>query len=356
MKIILEQYKLFNNDDDNKNFTLNETIIEYIINKKIMVYTKINSLDDLLDTKFINYNELTFRYDENNLRIPYLLKEKINAIKVDIENIYNYISSAKIIPYQEIIYGEQIQFLADIVIGSESSLGFNSNNLKYSQKIASINSIYSILPYKTIFVFTHDLQDFYTKFESQLYDKIILSHNSDHEITHIKNIKLHLAQNCLLYDRKLIPIPIGIENNQWFDHQIFNNVREMNIKKTKNIYFFFNLNTHPSRIECFLELHKKLEWNTKRNKENYYKELAAHKYAICPRGNGIDTHRIWECLYLDVIPIIIKSDFMFIDNLPIIVLNNWYELYTITEFKNQELNKITMNYYKNIINKNANIL
>ena len=126
----------------------------------------------------------------------------------------------------------------------------------------------------------------------------------------------------------------------------------MKITKTKNIYFFFNLNTHSSRYACYHQLTNSLNWNIKRNKEEYFIELASHKYAICPRGNGLDTHRIWECLYLDVIPIMLKRDYLGIDNLPIIYLNNWDELdinNINTQFKNIQFSKITIDYYKNNI-------
>ena len=33
---------------------------------------------------------------------------------------------------------------------------------------------------------------------------------------------------------------------------------------------------------------------------NYLKILSSYKFAICPEGNGIDTHRFWECLYLHI--------------------------------------------------------
>jgi hypothetical protein len=163
---------------------------------------------------------------------------------------------------------------------------------------------------------------------------------------------MHLAQNSMIKHEKLVSIPIGIENTQWFDHTIFNKVRKLNIQKTKNIYFFFNLNTHHTRHVCFNKLKSKLEWNTKLDKENYFKELALHKYAICPRGNGLDTHRIWECLYLNVIPIVIESDFINIDNLPIIILKDWDQLdklYEIKSFNSQKSSKLTLNYYKKII-------
>jgi len=128
----------------------------------------------------------------------------------------------------------------------------------------------------------------------------------------------------------------------------------MNIQKTKDVYFYFSLYTHKSRANCYNKLKNKLLWNISRDKEEYFIELASHKYCICPRGNGIDTHRIWEALYLNVIPIVIESDFINIHNLPIIILKNWDELdinNLQNNFNNQENSKLTMDYYKNILNK-----
>jgi len=120
----------------------------------------------------------------------------------------------------------------------------------------------------------------------------------------------------------------------------------MDIPKTKHIYFLFSLKTHKSRRNCFDVLSKKLEWNTKLSKEEYFKELKRHKYAICPRGNGLDTHRLWECLYLDVIPIMLKSDSTNISGLPIIYLDKWEDLGNLTnKFINQQLSKISMRFY-----------
>jgi len=49
--------------------------------------------------------------------------------------------------------------------------------------------------------------------------------------------------------------------------------------------------------------------------------------AICPVGNGLDTHRLWECFYCSVIPIVIKNDFCtnIEKYIPMIILNNWDE-------------------------------
>lgn len=343
MDILIGQYRLFNYDN---------IIPDKICHDNIMIYDKID-YNQLNNIEYINFFDIEFRYDHNNFRIPYYKNNQIKAIKINIDEIYNYISSASLIPDTEIISGEKIQYFADIVIGNPSSLSFNPNNRLFSKKIDSIQSINDISIYKSIFVFTHDLEDFYNKFDNQLQDKIIISHNSDHEISIIKNVKLHIAQNCLINDHKLLSIPIGIENSQWFDHSIFHKIRKLNISKKKNIYFFFNLNTHNTRQECYNILQSKLEWNNNKNKEEYFKELATHKYAVCPRGNGIDTHRIWECLYLNVIPIIISKDYINIDNLPIIILNDWSflncNILNKIQFSNQQYNKLLLFFYNKYI-------
>jgi hypothetical protein len=339
MNIFEKQYLLFNNELNNN------------YKKNVMFYCKGESIDY---NKYYDYdtNAIVWHYDDNNYRIPYINNIKINFITMtDNDNPFDYISSCKILDDNEIISGEKIQQLADIVLGVESSLLWNPNNIHYSKKIANINFIDDISMYNSIFVFTHDLELFYSKFKNNINNKIIISHNSDHEITFIKDVKMHLAQNCLIKNSKLISIPIGIQNLQWFDHNIFFFVKNLDVPKTKHIYFNFNLSTHHSRQKCYDILKNKIPWNDFKNKKEFYIELKSHKYAICPRGNGIDTHRLWECIYLNVIPIVIKDDFPNIDNLPIIILENWNEIDKINAFTNQKLSKITVSYYKNILSK-----
>ena len=154
----------------------------------------------------------------------------------------------------------------------------------------------------------------------------------------------------------------------WFNHDILHRVRKrQDIPKTKGIYFFFSLGTHPSRQECYHALRNRLEFNQPRAREDYFVELKRHRYAICPRGNGLDTHRLWECLYLDVIPIMLKTDSVNIGNLPVIYVDSWDDLDTTflnimndandnstsdtVRFKNQNLSKITMSHWITHISK-----
>lgn len=358
--ILIEQAKLFNK-------TLNVKQIKYIIDNNILIYSDFTNIQ-YEDSKIILLEEITWDYDENNYRIPYYLNGiKLHQIKLNENiNIYDYISTASLISNNDIICGEKFVNICDVFIGSINSINANPNN-KYIQKnICNIdnNIIDTINNYNIIFVKTDDLFYFYNKiyeFNIDISNKIIITHNSDYEIDSnyiyfLNHVKKQYSQNCLITHKNLEPIPIGVENSQWFDHQILHNIRirTEDIKKEKNIFFLFTLSTHFSRNECYEKLKNKLEWNKQLSKEEYFIELKKHKYAICPRGNGLDTHRIWECLYLDVIPIMLKRDSINIDNLPIIYLNDWDELdinNINTKFKNIKLSKITLDYYKNCIKK-----
>jgi hypothetical protein len=92
-------------------------------------------------------------------------------------------------------------------------------------------------------------------------------------------------------------------------------------------------------------------------------------FVICPEGNGIDTHRLWEALYLKTIPIMKKnkiSPFLKKINLPILVLNKWTDLLEYDEKKLKKLylskkklfnNKyLFQHYWKRIITKEIDII
>jgi hypothetical protein len=61
--------------------------------------------------------------------------------------------------------------------------------------------------------------------------------------------------------------------------------------------------------------------------ELYVDNLRRYAFCLCPRGNGIDTHRMWEALYLGCIPIVKKHNtHNFDEDLPIIFVDSWLEV------------------------------
>lgn len=43
------------------------------------------------------------------------------------------------------------------------------------------------------------------------------------------------------------------------------------------------------------------------SKSVYARALAAHRFVLCPPGNGVDTHRMWEALVAGAIPVVLRS-------------------------------------------------
>ena len=67
---------------------------------------------------------------------------------------------------------------------------------------------------------------------------------------------------------------------------------------------------------------------------------------ICPEGNGLDTHRIWEGILLNTFPILKNSNFTQILNnegIPAIYIEKWEDL---NDLKEEDLNKIYQNLFK----------
>jgi len=74
--------------------------------------------------------------------------------------------------------------------------------------------------------------------------------------------------------------------------------------------------------------------------KEYCESVRNHKFTFCPRGNGIDTHRFWETIYLGSIPIVIDYPIMsyFFDKLPIVKATNWFQI--TDEFLEAEYERI----------------
>lgn len=247
----------------------------------------------------------------------------------------------------EIITGEKIQQLCDIYIGKENDFQYNPLISYQSNKHLNIDSIHK--PFdnpKYIFCYSHLINELSTKINYFNNKFILITHNSDqniediepiHTILNCENLIQWYAQNLLFEHYKLNLIPIGIANSMWehgnltpfSDINLINNLSD----KSKFIYFNFNIHTNINKREpCYENLKTHIIWlNTIHSVENLYR-LKEYQFCICPEGNGVDTHRLWECLYLKVVPIVINSPFTQIlkkYNVPMVILEKWEDIINI---------------------------
>jgi hypothetical protein len=267
------------------------------------------------------------------------------------------------------ISGEKIQSKCLTLIVSQTDYNRSSKLNENVKEIKDIDSTFNN-PYK-IFCYSDYLNniDFLIsvlkKFQN---DFILVFHNSDKNFesehlilfNNLNKLKKIYTQNCSMIHSNVEPIPIGIANSMW-NHgnlEILNEIVTLNIVKSNKIYFNFDINTNFSKRQICKDIcsNKNIQWNNKKDFKNYLSELKSHYYAICPDGNGLDTHRLWECFYLNVIPICLKNSFLeyFKEkfNFNIILLNNWDELNVekleLKESSNNEKIKLYEEYLFNV--------
>ena len=201
------------------------------------------------------------------------------------------------------------------------------------------------------------LNDFYNKIVSSINTRFVLiTHYGDKEAglhTKILNHPLLIkwyGQNMRIISDKTLPIPIGLESCYFKRTNTSILKLHSNNPKKNLLYLNFSLHTNPNRrkiMNCLLEKgfikNEKLDW------DNYIKDLSTYKFCISPKGNGVDCHRTWECLYLGVIPIVEKSDHMnYFNDLPILFVDN-YDIISVEylnrvydDFKSKTFNKEKM--------------
>lgn len=208
---------------------------------------------------------------------------------------------------------------------------------------------------------------------------IIITHNSDDNIdeSYIPAIPPCVVkwytQNVNCNDPRIESIPIGLENNRWFP-KVHKKEKILALLDTntpiKNLlYINHNVNTNPEKRTLLYSVFSNESWVTVENGkngisfDNYITNIYNHRFVACPEGNGIDTHRLWECLYLGTIPIVVLNhNTQFYKDLPICFIDNWEAV--TEEFLRSELiriqtqqwniDKLTFTYWKNVI-KNTKI-
>ena len=150
----------------------------------------------------------------------------------------------------------------------------------------------------------------------------------------IPNCKKICAQNVTTYDERVIPLPIGIANIcwEWGDLSVWINNKLLSVReRSEFIYFYFELEggcRDVKRPDCYESISSQgIEWIDKVSYKTYIKNLSKYQFQVCPEGNGIDSFRTWESLYLKVIPIVDRNVMTeyFSKLFPMVLVDDWKE-------------------------------
>jgi hypothetical protein len=189
-------------------------------------------------------------------------------------------------------------------------------------------------------------------------DVILISGNSDYAITDEiaallpENVLKWYCHNNLSSHPKTVSIPMGIENSVkavrnghgvGWDHAI---EKEKTISylfedddstaPSKFIYANFNINTNPqwrTPTKEMCQYSDLINWDqSKLDYFSFISKILDHEAVVCPIGNGPDTHRLYETLYLGRIPIVFSFNEQAIlyksiySLLPVVLLDNLEDL------------------------------
>ena len=187
---------------------------------------------------------------------------------------------------------------------------------------------------------------------------VLVTGHSDYSSTLLDVIRVRALGIKHYYGNHVWPIknfsysmPIGVTNDcdDSRFHRILGNLDHFRVANSENfsevknvgqisIYVNFTVaNNRKERLRV-LSIAQNLDRNYKITLESpsfdnesrirYLQNLRSHTLVLCPEGNGIDTHRLWETLYMGGIPTVVKNYYLddLYNQLPILRLDNWSEL------------------------------
>jgi hypothetical protein len=192
--------------------------------------------------------------------------------------------------------------------------------------------------------------------------------------THGGSLKCMIAQNvCYEHDDRLIFLPLGLTNDcdDSPEHRIIGNVNPFytclsTVKIPKNsIYLNFSLsNTLRQQVwDTFSSLNWVTTSECQKTEEGhlqYLQDIYHHLFTLCPIGNGVDTHRLWESIYLGTIPIVQwHSNARDIADLPILFVDSFMDIKNphvlmleylrISQCQSYNVQKASLDYWVSII-------
>jgi hypothetical protein len=266
----------------------------------------------------------------------------------------------------DFITGEKFISIADHVFSIDDQKECNYIKNTFGNKRVMQNDI--------IYTHTKYVGELFKEIGKLLVDVIVITHNSDTNVGYQfvvpENVKKWYTMNVICVNDKIQSIPIGLENDKWFPRikkkeKMIEKMKER--KQTKGLlYVNHNINTNPierkkvyhvfeGKCKCWCTIEHGVNG---KGFEGYIDNVYNHYFVACPEGNGIDTVRLWETLYMNTIPIVKKNiNTDYYKDFPICFINNWEDVneefligeYSKIKGKTWDYNKLLFNYWKKLI-------
>lgn len=272
----------------------------------------------------------------------------------------------------EFVTGDNLETLADYIFDIGNYLTGDHGRSKTSKTEQTLidESIEEINKQKpsVLYCYGHDTHRLLNNLDKIDCKFKLMTHNSDNGIMpeyekFVDNDKIikWFGQNNFLNNKKVVSLPIGIARKKYphGNTELLSRYSQ-NIVKTSLCYKNFTVGTNYDERSAIDYITNKngIPMSNKCEHEEYIDNISRSMFVISPPGNGIDCHRIWECLYLRTIPVVkfhpVLSQFK---EFPILFVDDWNEV-TIDFLKSKlsiqtkfdtKLDKLSFNFWKNLI-------
>ncbi len=163
-------------------------------------------------------------------------------------------------------------------------------------------------------------------------------------------------------DDFFVSLPIGMERKRWsggYKHDAMSKLIHRQ-KKEKEHLVYSNYLTRNNPLKRNINLkHVNCFYRDRCVFDVYANDIMNSVFVLCPVGNGLDTHRAWESLYLGSYPIVENNhcNQAIFEGLPVLLVDDFNSLTTKMlklkrdEMQSKEINmeKLTQQYYIDLI-------
>jgi len=213
-----------------------------------------------------------------------------------------------------------------------------------------------------VFLKTDFLELYFNHYHPKITKKyILITHNSDIEIgineeKYFDDKLVHWFASNLVIDssKSISPIPLGLENRRYLSNGRLKNFKKISktakVKEDK-VLCSFSTHTNPlvrSELIKNVENIYYVDLVKSQSQFEYLTNLNKYKFNLCPEGNAPETHRLWESLVLNVVPICVENSNnlnFFNLGVPMVLIKDW------SSIKNYDLDYL-LSQYDNISKDN----
>lgn len=275
---------------------------------------------------------------------------------------------------EEYITGERWFEFSDVILESGWILKWDENgNETHRSTFQRRDGLEKIEKQKCVIFCKMDyVSEIFPLVVNSKYNHVLITTNCDFTLDEKfyslkpENIKAWFGSNVDIYRKDLISIPLGLQRIYGGGISFDMTVIDKQLQKEKSInnllYMCHKTSNNTSKreeITNYLSGKSYVTYKYGIPFAEYIQDVYNHSFVLAPDGNGIDTHRVWEALYLGSIPIVQRSYLTehFSQSLSMLIVDNPEELTEdylkekLEYFKTQKYNfdALKLNYWKKII-------